>query len=169
MTRLTALIVTCVVLSSPTSLIAQEQPTSIVCRGKAISAVPDPTFSEISLSASFNYEQTLEVVLVDGRTGRQEEPFRQEVAPFGVDSGPVPVRTGSLTVDQGRPKAVLKILWQKASMSSDFIGFVITLGYTSVLQVDTVAYGNAPKGTQMRFSFFDGLDTILYQGTCAAH
>ena len=54
-------------------------------------------------------------------------------------------------------------------MSADFIGFAITLGYTSVLQVDTFAHGNTPKGTQMKFSFFDGMDTILYQGTCAAH
>jgi len=78
----------------------------------------------------------------------------------------VEVRTGSLTMDRTGSKDNLKILWQRGSTSTDFIGFAITRGYAAVLQVTSFDYENAPKGTQIPFSFFDGFDTILYGGTC---
>jgi hypothetical protein len=178
----TALFAACVVASkaadrppsigpAPPPRTAASEPTSMQCHGRAISPTPGTKFDEVSLFATFNYDQTREVALIDDRTGqKRESPFRQET-PLGPDELDVLVNTGSLTVEKvGSPgtKVILRMLWQKAGMSQDFIGFAITLGYTSVLQVDSWDYGEAPKGTQMPFNFFDGLDTILYKGTCAA-
>ncbi len=105
------------------------------------------------------------MVLQDDK-GKQELVGRQEV--LGTDDLDVYVRTGSLTMQTGTgTKIVLKMLWQKAGISEDFIGLVITLGYTSVLRVDSHPYETG-ESTQMPFDFFDGGDAILYRGTCAA-
>ena len=155
----TASFAVCVVISITTAAIAQErEPISIQCQGKAVSPRPGTGRGdgEVSLSATFNFDRTLEVVLIDNRTNKLEPPFG-----YGVE-----VRTGSLTVQRAGLKDTLKILWQTAGTSTDFIGFAITRGYTAVLQVDSFDYEKAPKSTQLPFSFFDGFDTILYRGTC---
>jgi hypothetical protein len=143
------------VLSITIGAIAQERgPISIQCHGKAVSPVSGA--GEVSLSASFNFGQSLEVVLVDNRTSLLQPPF---------DAG-VDVRTGSLTLERAGLKDSLKILWQRGSSSTDFIGFAITRGYAAVLQVDSFDYETAQKGTELPFSFFDGFNTILYRGRC---
>jgi hypothetical protein len=160
MIRLTiALLAVCIVIPITTAAIAQEQgPISMQCKGTAVSPLPDPgrRDGKVSLSATFNFDRTLEVVLIDNRTNELHPPFEA-----GVE-----VRTGSLTMDRTGSKDNLKILWQRGSTSTDFIGFAITRGYAAVLQVTSFDYENAPKGTQIPFSFFDGFDTILYGGTC---
>jgi len=154
----TVLLAVCVVIPITTAAIAQERgPISIQCQGTAVSPLPTLRgYGEVSLSATFNFGRTLEVVLIDNRTNQLQPPF---------DAG-VDVRTGSLTVERGGSKDSLKILWQRGSTSTDFIGFAITRGYAAVLQVEAFDYEKAPKGTQLPFSFFDGSDTILYRGTC---
>jgi hypothetical protein len=153
----TALVAVCVAISITTAAIAQERgPISMQCQGKAVSPLPDSGRGEVSLSATFNFDRTLEVVLIDNRTSQLQPPFEA-----GVE-----VRTGSLTVERTGSKESLKILWQRGSTSTDFIGFAITRGYAAVLQVESFDYQNAPKGTQLPFSFFDGFGTILYRGTC---
>ena len=155
----TAALAVCVVISITAAAIAQERgPTLIQCQGKAVSPLPGPGrgYGEVSLSASFNFDRMLEVVLIDNRTSQVQPPFD-----YGVE-----VRTGSLTVERAGSKDSLKILWQRGGTSTDLIGFAITRGYTAVLQVGSFCYENAPKGTQLPFSFFDGFDTVLYRGTC---
>ena len=155
----TALLAACVVIVPiTTAIIAQErEPISIQCQGKAVSPLPAlRAHDEVSFSATFNFDRTLEVVLIDNRTNQLKPPFD-----VGVD-----VRTGSLTVDRAGSKDSLKILWQRGSVSTDFIGFAITRGYAAVLRVNSFDYEKAPKGTQLPFSFFDGSETILYRGTC---
>jgi hypothetical protein len=163
MIRMTiVLIAACIVILAVTPVNAQErskEPRSILCQGKAVSPVPGPIFAEVSLSATIDFDRTLGVVLQDDK-GKQELVGRQEV--LGANDLDVYVRTGCLTVVEGTgSKVALKMLWQKAGMSEDFIGLAITLGYTSVLQVDSWDYGKEPKGTQMPFNFFDGLNTSI--------
>jgi hypothetical protein len=167
----TVLLAAGVVVPTATTATAQE-PTSLLCQGKAASPLLGTTdravrlFGAVSLSATLNYDRTLEVVLEDD-TGRRELPGSVETRLGKITLGVV-VRTGSLTVEKEQSKVVLKMLWQKAGMSEDFMGFAVGQGFTSVLQVDSFDHGKAPKGTQMPFNFFDGMDTILYKGTCAA-
>jgi hypothetical protein len=160
MMRLTrALLTVCVVIPITTVAMAQErEPISIKCQGKAMSPLADSGggYGGVSLSATFNFGQLLEVVLIDNRTNQLQPPF---------DAG-VDVRTGSLTVERAGRQDSLKILWQRGSTSTDFIGFAITRGYAAVLQVDSFDYEKSPKGTEIPFGFFDGFNTILYRGTC---
>jgi hypothetical protein len=155
------LIAMCVGAAITTPSIAAEPEPTIECKGKAISPVAGAELGngEVSLSATFRYGRTLEIVLIDNRSNQLEPPFD-----YGVE-----VHTGSLTVERARSKETLKMLWQRAGASTDFIGFAITGGYTTVLHVDSFDYGNAPKGAQLQFSFFDGFDTALYRGICTAH
>jgi hypothetical protein len=107
----TVLLAACVVTSAATAAIAYEpEPTSIQCQGKATSPVPGPwggRGDEVSLFATINYEHARDVVLVDSRSGQIEVPFRQDI--LGVNAGPVPVRTGSITVEKGSSKLGLKV------------------------------------------------------------
>jgi hypothetical protein len=163
----TALIAACIVIPAATPANAQKpkEPRSILCQGKAVSPVPGAIFEEISLSATINFERMLEVVLQDDK-GKQEIVGRQEL--MGTDDFDVYIRTGSLTMLKGTgTKVVLKMLWQKAGISEDFIGLVITLGYTSVLRVDSHPYETG-ESTEMPFDFYEGGDNILYRGTCVA-
>lgn len=119
----------------------------------------------MSLSATIDFDRKLEMVLQDDK-GKQELVGRQEV--LGTNDLDVYVRIGSLTVQKTTgSKVVLKMLWQKAGVSEDFIGLAITLGYTAVLRVDSHPYetGESP---QMPFDFYDGDDNILYRGTSPA-
>jgi hypothetical protein len=135
------------------------------CQGKAVSPIPGPIFAEVSLSASIDFNRKLEMVLQDDK-GKQEFVGRQEV--LGTNDLDVYVRTGSLTEQKATgSKVVLKMLWQKAGISEDFIGLVITLGYTSVLRVDSHPYETG-ESTQMPFDYYDGSDAILYRGMCVA-
>ena len=159
MMRHTTALLACVVIPITTAAFAQvRQPISLKCQGKAVSPLADSGggYGAVSLSATFNFGQSLEVVLIDNRTSQLQPPF---------DAG-VDVRTGSLTVERAGRKDNLKILWQRGSTSTDFIGFAITRGYAAVLQVDSFDYENSPKGTELPFGFFDGFNTALYRGTC---
>jgi len=49
------------------------------------------------------------------------------------------------------------MIWQRAGTSTDFVGFTITRGYTTVLQVGSLDSENVSK---VPFSFFDGFDTV---------
>jgi hypothetical protein len=164
----TALIAACIVMPAATPANAQQrpkEPRSILCQGKAVSPILGPGEADVSLSATIDFDRRLEVVLQDDK-GKQELVGRQQV--LGTDDLDVYVRTGSLTVQKASAgKVILKMLWQKAGISEDFIGLVITLGYTSVLRVDSHPYETG-ESTQMPFDFFDGLDAILYRGTCVA-
>jgi hypothetical protein len=164
----TFLIAACIVIPAATPVNAQQrpkEPKSILCQGKAVSPIPGPIFAEVSLSATIDFNRKLEMVLQDDK-GKQELVGRQEV--LGADDLDVYVRTGSLAVQKATgSKVVLKMLWQKAGISEDFIGLVITLGYTSVLRVDSHPYETG-ESTQMPFDFYDGGDAILYRGTCVA-
>jgi len=167
---MTALIAACIVIPAATPVDAQQrpkEPSSILCQGKAVSPILGPGDADVSLSATIDPERNLKVVLLDDKF-RLETVFRQEIPGRGIDDLDVHVRTGSLTVQKASAgKVILKMLWQKAGISEDFIGLVITLGYTSVLRVDSHPYetGDSP---QMPFDFYDGDDAILYRGTCVA-
>ena len=158
MKLITLLLATCVVASTATVVAAQpSNPTLIQCKGKAVSPLPGSGRGngEVSLSATFNNDRTLEVVLIDNSTNQLEPPFAA-----GVE-----VHTGSLNVDRAGSKETLKMIWQRASTSTDFVGFTITRGYTTVLQVGSLDSENVSKGV---FSFFDGFDAVLYRGSCRA-
>jgi hypothetical protein len=165
---MTGLLVACVVASTETAA-AIPEPRVLLCHGKAISPTPGTVFDEVSLSATINYDQEREVALIDHRTQKQESPAREQLF------NDVIVKTGSLTIEHGDKagnktgdKAVDRMLWQRAGVSRDFIGFVIGLDYMYFLQVDSSPYEHG-RSTQMPFKFFDGMSTILYEGTCAAH
>jgi len=151
--------------ASISATVAQE-PTSIRCHGKAISPSPGPLLDEVSLSATINYDQEREVALIDRRTQKQESPAREQIF------NDVIVKTGSLAIEHGDKagnkagdKAVDRMLWQRAGVSRDFIGFVIGLDYTYFLQLDSSPYEHG-RSTQMPFKFFDGMSMILYEGMC---
>ena len=80
----------------------------------------------------------------------------------------VEVHTGALTVERVGSKETLKMIWQRAGTATDFVGFTITRGYTTVLQVGSLDSESVSKGVQLPFSFFDGFDTVLYRGSCTA-
>jgi hypothetical protein len=117
----------CVVIPTAMKVNAREpEPRSILCEGTAVSPVSYPDNAKVSLSATINFDRDkIELLLVDHKSGKVEFPGEQETGD-GARLLDVFVLTGSLTVQRARQKVLLKMLWQKAGMSQDFIGLPIT-------------------------------------------
>jgi len=147
------------------------EPTSLLCQGKAVSPILGPGEAEITLSSTIDFDRKLELVLRDDN-GKQELGDKIQTI-GGTDESEhnfrTYVRTGSLTVQESPTfKRVVKMLWHRAGLSEDFIGFAIDIDETSVLRVDSHPYETG-ESTQMPFDYYDGVLNVLYRGTCVGH
>jgi hypothetical protein len=118
-----------VAATAPITTAQKREPTTLLCEGTAKNSS-----DKVSLAANIDYSQRLGVVLEETDTGQREPTTSITLAGLPV---PLFVYRGSISVNRATP---LKMLWQKAGMSQDFVGFALTLGYTSVLSVDSGKY-----------------------------